>query len=409
MPLSSIGENRPADMTGNAKAKPDALAGIRVLDFTAAMAGPYCTRWLADLGADVIKIEPIAGGDFIRTRGPLRDGLSTPFGHFNCGKRSIALDLKQKEAADIVRALTEKSDVVVENFRPGVMAHLGFDYPRLSGINSRLVYCAISGYGQSGPSAQLPAIAPTIHASSGYDLENYLYQGGQDRPAKTGTYIADMLGALFALSAIQTALFQRERTGQGQFIDTALMDSMVNMLVYEFQDAQFPPKHPRHLYQPLKASDGFVMVAPMTQANFESLSDAAGHSEWKTDPRFASIAARNRNWDEFMRIVEGWASERTAEDCERVLLPAGVPCSRYKTAREMMQDPYFASRGLFAQIEDAAGPYLVTNPAFQMSGSRAEVRGSVPRLGEHADEVLGELLRYPPEQIEALRVKGVIK
>jgi crotonobetainyl-CoA:carnitine CoA-transferase CaiB-like acyl-CoA transferase len=119
--------------------KPDALAGIRVLDFTAAMAGPYCTRWLADLGADVIKIEPIAGGDFIRTRGPLRNGLSTPFGHFNCGKRSLALDLKQVEAADIVRALAEKSDIVVENFRPGVMARLGFDYPRMVAINPRIV------------------------------------------------------------------------------------------------------------------------------------------------------------------------------------------------------------------------------------------------------------------------------
>ena len=390
-------------------AKPDALAGIRVLDFTAAMAGPYCTRWLADLGADVIKIEPIAGGDFIRTRGPLRNGLSTPFGHFNCGKRSIAIDLKQAEAADIVRALAEKSDVVVENFRPGVMERLGFDYPNMMAINPRLVYCAISGYGQSGPSALLPAIAPTIHASSGYDMENYAYQGGQGRPAKTGTYIADMLGALFALSAIQTALFQRERTGHGQFIDTALLDSMVNLLVYEFQDAQFPPERPRHLYQPVKASDGFVMIAPMTQANFESLADAAGHPEWKADARFGPMGARIRNWDAFMGAVEDWSSERTTEECERVLLPAGVPCSRYKTTREMMQDPYFTARGLFARVEDEAGSYLVTNPAFQMSGSRAEVRGTVPTLGEHADEILNGLLRYTPEQIEALRRKGVIK
>jgi len=389
--------------------KPDALAGIRVLDFTAAMAGPYCTRWLADLGADVIKIEPITGGDFIRTRGPLRNGLSTPFGHFNCGKRSLALDLKQTEAGDIVRALAAKSDVVVENFRPGVMARLGFDHPRMAAINPRLIYCAISGYGQSGPSALLPAIAPTIHAASGYDMENFAYQGGMDRPAKTGTYIADMLGALFALGAIQTALFQRERSGQGQFIDTSLMDSMVNLLVYELQDAQFPPERPRHLYQPVKASDGFVMIAPMTQANFESLADAAGHPEWKTDPRFGPMGARIRNWDAFMSAVETWSSQRTTAECERVLLPAGVPCSRYKTTPEMMQDPYFAARGLFARIEDEAGSYVVTNPAFQMSGSRAEVRGSVPELGEHADEILNGLLHYTHEQIGALRGKGVIK
>src|SRR5262249_3203088 len=160
-------------------------------------------------------------------------------------------------------------------------------------------------------------IAPTIHAASGYDMENFNYEGDAERPAKTGTYIADMLGALFALSAIQTALFQRERSGQGQFIDTSLMDSMVSMLVYELQDAQFPPEHPRHLYQPLRSSDGFVMVAPMTQANFESLCQAAGHPDWKADARFSSVPARNRNWDEFMRTVEAWTSGRTAEECEK--------------------------------------------------------------------------------------------
>ena len=391
----------------SAQAQTDALAGIRVLDFTAAMAGPYCTRWLADLGADVIKIEPFSG-DFIRTRGPLRNGCSTPFGHFNCGKRSIALDLKHKEAVAIINELAAKSDVVVENFRPGVMQRLGFDYLHFNTTNPRLIYCSISGYGQTGPSSQLPAIAPTIHASSGFDMENFLYQGDQERPAKTGTYIADMLGALFALSAIQTALFQRERTGQGQFIDTALMDSMVSMLVYEFQDAQFPPTHPRHLYQPLRSSDGFVMVAPMTQANFESLCDAAGHSDWKMDVRFASIAARNQNWDSFMQAVENWTATRTAEECEKILLPAGVPCSRYKTAGEMMQDPYFVGRGVFERVQDAAGSFLVTNPAFKMSGTPAHARGTVPRLSEHADEILSGLLAIPADRIGMLRSRGVV-
>ena len=237
-------------------------------------------RYLADLGADVIKIEPFAG-DFIRNRGPLRDGQSTSFGHFNAGKRSIALDLKHKEAANIARELADLSDVVVENFRPGVMQRLGFDYAALSTSNRRLIYCSISGYGQSGPSALLPAIAPTIHASSGYDMENFLYQGNAERPAKTGTYIADMLGALFAFGAIQTAMFQRERSGRGQFIDTSLMDGMVNLLVYEVLDAQFPPQHPRHLYQPIRSSDGFVMIAPMTEANFDALAVAVEHPEWK--------------------------------------------------------------------------------------------------------------------------------
>ena len=386
----------------------DALAGIRVLDFTAAMAGPYCTRYLADLGADVIKVEPLAG-DFIRNRGPLREGCSTPFGHFNCGKRSIALDLKQPAAAEIVRGLAARSDVVVENFRPGVMQRLGFDYPRLAAINPRLIYCAISGYGQDGDSAQRPAIAPTIHASSGYDMENFHYQGDQARPAKTGTYIADMLGALFAFGAIQTALFQRERTGSGQIIDTSLMDGMMNLLVYEIQDAQFPPSHPRHLYQPIRSADGFVMIAPMTEANFEALADTTGHVEWKRDPRFAKPGARTRNWDAFMAAVEGWASQRTSQQCEDLLLPAGVPCSRYKTAKDMLADPYCAERDLLERVEDAAGSFLVPNTAFRMSAARTRIRGKVPRLSEHADEILTGLLRMEPEQVATLRASGVVR
>jgi CoA:oxalate CoA-transferase len=395
-------------MANTSQPKSDALAGIRVLDFTAAMAGPYCTRYLADLGADVIKIEPFAG-DFIRNRGPLRDGQSTPFGHFNAGKRSIALDLKHREAADIARELAKLSDVVVENFRPGVMQRLGFGYDTLSAANPHLIYCSISGYGQSGPSAQLPAIAPTIHASSGYDMENFLYQGDAERPAKTGTYIADMLGALFAFGAIQTALFQRERTGRGQCIDTSLMDGMINLLVYEVQDAQFPPQHPRHLYQPVRASDGFVMIAPMTEPNFAALADAAGHPEWKADSRFAKPGTRTRNWDAFMHEVEGWASQRTAQQCEEILLPAGVPCSRYKSAKDMMTDPYFEVRRLFARLQDSAGAFLVPNIAFQMSEARTEVRDTVPKLSEHAYELLTGLLKMDAEQVEALRAKGAVR
>jgi crotonobetainyl-CoA:carnitine CoA-transferase CaiB-like acyl-CoA transferase len=240
-------------------------------------------------------------------------------------------------------------------------------------------------------------------------MENFLYQGNAERPAKTGTYIADMLGALFAFGAIQTALFQRERSGRGQFIDTSLMDGMINLLVYEVQDAQFPPQHPRHLYQPVRASDGFVMIAPMTEPNFGALADAAGHPEWKADPRFAKPGARTRNWDVFMQEVEAWASQHTAQQCEDVLLPAGVPCSRYKTAKEAMADPYFEARRLFARVQDSAGAFLVPNAASQMSGTRNEVRASVPGLSEHADEILCGLLKMNPQQVAALRAKGAIR
>ncbi len=180
--------------------RPGPLQGIRVLDFTAMIAGPHCARLMADLGAEVIKIEGLEG-DLIRARPPLRDGNSTYFGALNCGKKSIAIDLKTKAAKTIIHDLAKLSDVVVENFRPGVMARLGFDYATLAEHNPKLVYCSISGYGQSGPGATRAAYAPIVHAASGYDAANLSYQVQQDTPASTGIFVADILSGAYAFGA----------------------------------------------------------------------------------------------------------------------------------------------------------------------------------------------------------------
>ncbi|MGO8914294.1 MAG: CaiB/BaiF CoA transferase family protein [Stellaceae bacterium] len=394
-------------MTTPQGSRADALAGIRVLDFSIMMAGPKCTRLLADVGAEIIKIEP-PDGDHMRSRPPLRQGRSTYFGQLNCGKRSIVLDLKRREAIEIIRKLVRQADIVVENFRPGVMRRLGLDYASLADINPRLIYCSISGFGQSGPGAGRPAYAPVIHAASGYDRAQLSYQDGQERPAKSGIFIADILGGIYAFSAIETALFQRERTGLGQFIDVSLMDGMFDMLVYEFQEAQFPSDRRRHLYLPLRAEGGYVIVAPVSQNNFENLCDAIGRPEWKIDRRFATVGAREQHWDELMGLVEQWTMERPAEECEVTLMTAGIPCSRYLTLRDAMTDPHYAARGSFAGIDDGSGPFLVPNPPFQMTRARAAARAGVPLAGEHSRAVLQELLGLAPEAVDSLVAEGVV-
>src|SRR3984893_17757378 len=314
------------------------LAGIRVLDFTSMIAGPYCSRLLADCGAEVLKLEDLSG-DHMRNGKPLRGGHSAYFGHLNCGKRSLAVDLKSPEGQAIAIELAAKSDIVLENYRPGVMKRLGLDYTSLATDHPDLIYCAISGFGQTGPRANQPAYAPVVHAASGFDHAHFAYQDGVDRPAKTGIFVADVLAAVYAFSAVQTALIGRLRHGTGQFIDVALMDSMINLLIFECQEAQFPGDTRRHLYVPLSARDGFVIVAPISQRNFEQLADATGHPDWKTDVRFATAQARSTHWTLLMNEVERWTTPRSARQCEDTLMAAGVPCSRYLTVAEAMADP----------------------------------------------------------------------
>ena len=381
-----------------------ALDGVRVLDFTSVMAGPFATRMLADLGAEVIKVESLEG-DQVRARPPKRDGHSAYFGNLNAGKQSIACNLKSPEIIALMKQLVATCDVLVENFRPGVMARFGLDFATLAAINPRLIYCSISGYGQTGPKALFPAYAPVIHAASGFDMVNLRYQDGADRPATSGIFIADVLGGTHAFGAIQAALYQRERTGQGQHIDLSMLEAMVGMLVFETQEAQFPGDARRPLYTPLKTNDGFIMVAPTSPRNFEQLSDAVGHPEWRDDPRFLTNADRNANWATLLALTEIWTLERSAAEAEAILSRHGVPCARYREIGELLDDPQLAARGAFAQVHDGAGAFKVPNPPFRMSGSRAEARDHVARLGEDGAAVLGAL-GVSADAVAALRARG---
>jgi CoA:oxalate CoA-transferase len=384
----------------------DALQGLRVLDLSIMMAGPYCARLFADLGADVIKVEPPEGDD-MRQRAPLRDGCSTYFGQLNAGKRSLALDLKWPEAIDLVRRLAMQADVLVENFRPGVMERLGLGAEALTAINPRLVYCSISGYGQAGPAAQRAAYAMIVHAESGFDRTLMRYAGDRHRPAHAAVFVADVLGAIYAFGAIQAALVQRERTGRGQQVDVALMDCMLNLLVYELQEAQFPVATPRPTYGPIAAADGDLLVAPITPRNFGALCEVTGLAALREDARFASLPGRNAHWGAMMAIVEQWTRERPRAECLQALEAAGVPCAPYKDPGDALTDPHLIDRGLFSPVADAAGAFTGVNPPWRMSDTGSRLRGHVPAVGEQGEQVLTELLGLAADEIRRLRGAGV--
>src|SRR5882757_6506711 len=315
------------------------FADLRVLDFSTTIAGPHCTRMLADMGAEVIKIET-AEGETMRTRPPVRNGFSTAFGQLNVGKKSLVLDLKSPDGIDVVRRLVASADILVENFRPGVMRRLKLDYGSLQQLNPKLIYCSISGYGQTGPSAELPAYAPVIHAASGYDMAHLAYQPGRNRPDYCGIYHADVLTGVYAFGAISAALYQRTVTQRGQHIDVSMLESMLSLTLNEVQWSQFAVAAPsRPMFGPVETADGYVMVAIASEKTFQGLVQAAGHPDWISDPRFAKYPDRRGNWKDLMEGIETWSRMLTTEQCLAEMNSHGVPCSAYRSVAEAMADP----------------------------------------------------------------------
>ena len=383
------------------------LHDLRVLDLTTTIAGPHCTRLLADLGATVVKIES-PEGDLMRSRPPLREGVSSYFGQLNAGKKSVVLDLKNPAAVDIVKRLVRTSDVLVENFRPGVMQRLGLDYATLATVEPTLIYCAISGYGQSGPSAGRPAYAPVVHAASGYDVAHLSYQEGRTKPDNNGIFIADVLSGTYAFGAILAALHQRGHTGRGQLVDVSMLESMLTMTLAEIQRAQFPlPPAGRPMFGPIETRDGYIMLAVASERTFADLARAAGHPDWLTDPRFAAYADRRRNWHLLVEELEQWSRCLTTDECHAAFERCGVPCSPYRTVQEAMTDPQLAHRRAFGTVRDAAGTFEALNPPFRFSDARAAVQPYAAALGENGDEVLAEA-GYSPLEIEAFRKSNVL-
>jgi CoA:oxalate CoA-transferase len=366
------------------------LRGLRVLDFSTTIAGPHCTRMLADMGAEVIKIES-AEGETMRTRPPVRHGFSSTFSQLNAGKKSLVLDLKSPAAVDAVRRLVSGVDILVENFRPGVMRRLKLDYDSLKDINPKLIYCSISGYGQTGPSAELPAYAPVIHAASGYDMAHLSYQPGRHRPDYCGIYHADVLTGVYAFGAIAAALYQRQGSERGQHIDVSMLESMLSLTLNEVQWSQFevaPPSRP--MFGPMETADGYVMVAIASEKTFQGLVSAAGHPEWISDARFARYADRRHHWKDLMEGVETWSRTVTTEKCLAALNAHGVPCSAYRTVAEALSDPQIAHRGALVEMEDGGGTFKVMNLPFRMSGARVAVAKRAATLGEHTVALLKE-------------------
>jgi CoA:oxalate CoA-transferase len=384
-----------------------AIDRLRVVDFTTTIAGPHCTRLLADLGAEVIKVEA-PEGDMMRARPPLRNGASTSFGQLNTGKKSVALDLKRPEAIEIATRLVRTADVLVENFRPGVMRRFGLDYDRLKEIRPELIYCAISGYGQTGPSAELPAYAPVIHAASGYDLAHLAYQPEARRPDYCGIYIADVLTGTYAFGAIMAALYERQVSGAGRMIDISMLESMLSLTLSEIQLAQFsvvPPGRP--FFGPIATKDGYLNLSVASERSFQNLAAASGHPGWVSDPRFAKYPDRRANWGQLIDELETWSTQLGAAEVQAVFDRHSVPSSPYRTVKQAMADPQLAHRNSLAEIHDRGGSFLALNPPFRFSQGRAEARPFVAALGEHSEAVLAQL-GYASDEIKAFIESKVI-
>lgn len=392
------------DDGANDRARP--LDGIRVLDFTSMVSGPYCTRLLADMGATVVKLEP-TGGDMIRSAVPVLPSGSRYFTAFNAGKQSIVVDLKSARGVDIARELAAVCDVVVENFRPGVMDKLGLGYDALRAANPTLVYCSISGFGQQGPMKDWPAYAPIVHALSGFDHVFTNCQDDATEPPIAGIQVADVLTGAFAFGAVQSALIKRFRTGRGDYIDATLIESAMALVTGDLQMPQIETDQRIMTFKAVRAKDGWVMPVILTDKAFESLCEVIDPA-LATDARFDHRIARAKHHSQLRAAIETWTSQRSARLCQDTLMAAGVPCARYATLEDVLDDPHLVARGTFAQLEDAAGPFVVNNAPFRFRESDTAIRSGAPKLGQHTDAVLSQWLNIDPGRIAELARDGVV-
>ena len=389
------------------KSKP--LDGYKVVDFSAVFAGPICARFLRDCGADVIKVESPGTGDL--TRGI--NGITPVFSHFNAGKRSIAVDLKQSAGQSLAKKLISDADIVLENFRPGIMAKFGLDFQSIRSKNSELVYCSISGFGQSGPYVNRAAYAPIVHAASGFDS---VHAQSQQRPRKNDAMrpsnweimVADILTGSYAFGAIQTALLGRERGGGGSYIDVSMMESMMTLIPAHIQSAQMEEPALIGRFFPAKVKDGFVMVCVVSDKNLECLAAALGRPDLLEDPRFVR-GPRTENFYLLAEEVERWSVSLTACECEDALNRAGVPCSLYQQVDDLFAHPQVIERNSFSSIhDDVLGDFLIQNMPFKLAGTDNVAACWAAKLGEHTDEILRENLKLTQAEIEKLRASSVV-
>ena len=362
------------------------------------MAGPYCGMLLADLGAEVIKIENPQGGDFSRLTGPFIEGESAGFMALNRNKKSLALDLKAERGRAVFLELVRGADVVVENFRPGTMADLGLDYPALSAVNPRLIYHAASGFGQTGPYRQRAALDLIVQGLSGL----MSITGEPDRPpVKVGVPIADLAAALFGALAILAALRARERTGGGQQIDVSLLESALALEVWETSGYLATGEVPEPLgsahrtsapYQAMRTADGYITVGATTPRNWAAFCAALGLQHLEHDERFATVAARRARYRELAGLIEEVTATRPSGHWHRLLERAGVPCGVLQRIDQALADEHVRARGFVVDLPHSkAGAVRATGSPIRFSRTPVRLEWAGPVLGEHTREVLAGL------------------
>ena len=398
-----------------------ALEGIRILDMGQIIALPYCTMLLADLGAEVIKVEDREIGEFILQVGPVRERQGqrevVPTWHLyvNRNKKHMTLNLQEPKGREIFLELSRHADVIVENFSVGVVKRLGVDYEAVRQVNPRIVYASVSAYGQTGPLAHHRGYDMLAQARSGLmDLTGF----PDGKPTKTGNSIADYFAGFHCAVAILAALRYRDLTGEGQYIDIALLDSLVTALdsaaeIYTMTGRVVQRVGNRHFlasgYGEYETKTGSIALALVSPSIWERFCHVIGQPELIEDPRFAEYMDRVQHADELDVIIQAWLQEKTKEEAVQILTENGVPAAPVNTVAEMVNDPQVKARNMHVEITHPDyGPIVITNSALKLSKTPGTVETPAPRIGQHTAEVLSALLGYSTAQIEQLRSEGVI-
>jgi CoA:oxalate CoA-transferase len=389
------------------------LSGIKVLDFTLNLSGPYGAMLLADMGADVVKVEP-AAGDPHRKLLPIVEGTSLLFAAVNRNKRAICVDLKTDRGREVALELASKADVMFNNFRPGVMDRLGLGYTEVSSRNDRLVYCSLSGYGQTGPRQFTPAYDVAVQAlSGGMSLTGY---PGMP-PARAGIPLADLCGGAYSVIAILAALTRRGVTGVGCEVETSLLDSQISMLMYwaalavntdSVPGPQGGGNSSTFPYGPMQASDGYVIVAVYGEQFWPKLCAAVGREDWVQIERFSTNAQRSVHREELQQLLDAEFGRKTVAEWVRILTEHDVPCSPVLDVREAMNDPQVADRDLLLKIAIGGRELgFAGNPIKEMPRTPTRTVPP-PRHGQHTVDVLREWADLPSQEIDSLLASGVV-